>query len=562
MKQVLILNITRMGDLVQMGPLLERLHEEWPDVQIDLVVDRRFAAVAALLGGLREVLTFDFHDLIDHSRAATRDVVALYDEFHAWAGPLRERRYDRAVNLTFNQPSTFLASYVAAPDLRGAHCGWDGGTVVTNPWMAYFTDIHRFRRVNRFNLVDVYALGGSGPGRFAPLKLTVPAAARTWAGEYLRVPADESGEWIAVQAGASDVMKAWRPEHFGVTLARVSGRWSGGLLFIGTQGEQQTIARVVQVYKEAGGKNVIKNAAGQTSLEQLTALLAQCRLLLTNDTGPMHLAVAVGTPVIDLSVGHVDFRETGPYGQGHWVIQPELDCAPCSFEQVCAHHSCKDRIPSESVAELILHQLDKADRPAADPGFRLYRSDVDEDQLGTFRLVAGAENPMTAWYGTFWRRFWYERFTNRSSRVPEPTAPPPDASEALASIDGLQPILSRLCRRADDVVRVAAKRTISVKQVHQLQQDQRADRERAAAVGLASFATSPATVAFLRTIQGDDVQGLDRLARYHADAYREWAEHVAVIKKAIQSKRPPGTGRDLHVIPARELCAEGGPHYP
>ncbi|MDH5499409.1 MAG: hypothetical protein OEY12_18455, partial [Nitrospira sp.] len=84
MKQVLIVNITRMGDLVQMGALLSRLQEEWPGADVDLVVDRRFAPVAALLKGLRQVIPFDFHALIDESRAVVKDVVSLYQDVNVW----------------------------------------------------------------------------------------------------------------------------------------------------------------------------------------------------------------------------------------------------------------------------------------------------------------------------------------------------------------------------------------------------------------------------------------------------------------------------------------------
>src|ERR1044071_1713040 len=102
MKQVLILNITRMGDLVQMGTLLARLREEWPGVAVDLVVDRQFAPVASMLSGLRDIMAYDFHALIDESRACVKDTIALYREVAAWAGDLHERHYDRIINLTFN----------------------------------------------------------------------------------------------------------------------------------------------------------------------------------------------------------------------------------------------------------------------------------------------------------------------------------------------------------------------------------------------------------------------------------------------------------------------------
>jgi len=207
-RQVLIINVTRMGDLVQMGTLLARLQEEWPGVEVDLVVDRRFAAVASLLTALREIIPFDFHAVIDDSRVAAKSAVTLYRDMAMWAAPMVARRYDRIINLTFNQPSALLSSYIGAPDIRGARAAWDGGSVIENGWMGYFTDMHRFRALNRFNLVDVYALGGSRPGAFAPLSVTVTPEAREWAKRFLTAPANAPAEWIAVQAGASDVMKA------------------------------------------------------------------------------------------------------------------------------------------------------------------------------------------------------------------------------------------------------------------------------------------------------------------------------------------------------------------
>lgn len=529
MKQVLIINITRMGDLVQMGALLDRLHEERPGVAVDLLVDRRFAPVASLLKGLREVIAVDFHELIDESRAHVKDVVVLYHETAAWAKPLAERRYDRVINLTFNRPSALLAGFIGAPDIRGARSAWDGGLVVENPWMAYFCDFHLFRRMNRFNLVDIYALGGSRPGAFAPLRLSLAREDRTWAQEALA----GSAEWIAVQAGASDGMKAWRPHLFGLALANVSKRWQGGILFIGSREEEATIAEVIQVYREAGGKNPVMNMAGRTTLNQLAGLLADCRLLLTNDTGPMHIGVAMGTSVIDLSVGHVDFQETGPYGPGHWVVQPELDCAPCGFEQVCAHHACKDRISPDFVADLLGHVLQTGPCPTEVSGVRLYESGVDEDGLGAFRLKAGRESPVTVWYAAFWRRYWYEAHTGLRSRLPPPEGMSPDVSEVQGQLRTLQPLLEAACRRADEIARAAGRAAVDISELKRLQHEQRTDQERLLRIGMATEALAPLSAAFARQIRNDDVLGLDRLARHQAVAYHTWLRRLVEIERYL-----------------------------
>jgi ADP-heptose:LPS heptosyltransferase len=528
-RQVLIINITRMGDLIQMGALLSRLQEEWPGAAVDLVVDRRFAPVAALLKGLRYVISFDFHALIDESRAAVKDVSSLYQDVNAWVKPLTERRYDRVINLTFNRPSALLAGVIGARDIRGARSAWDGGMVVDNPWMAYFCDFHQFRRFNRFNLVDIYALGGSGLGSFTPLQVMIPDEDRAWARQALA----GSSQWVAVQAGASDVMKAWHPHLFGLSLAHLSKQWHGGLAFIGSSEEETTIAEVMRVYREAGGRNPVKNMAGRTTLSQLAALLAECRSLLTNDTGPMHVGVATGTSVIDLSVGHVDFQETGPYGIGHWVIQPELDCAPCGFDQVCAHHACKNRISPDFVADLLLHVLKSAPCPSKVMGARLYMSDVDEDGLGSFRLKVGTETAVIAWYASFWRRYWYETHTGTCGKVPAAVGPVPDAMQARESIQRLVPLLDAACRRADEIARLATREPINLSHVKRLQQEQGVEKERLHLVGMNSPATAPITAAFLRQLQSDNVKGLSRLARHHAGAYRTLLTRVFDIERRL-----------------------------
>ena len=556
-RQVLILNITRMGDLVQMGTLLSRLQEEWPGVAVDVIVDRRFAAVASLLPGLRDIITYDFHALIDDSRAAVKSVTALYADLATWARPLVERRYNRIINLTFNRPSALLASYIGAPDIRGARCAWDGESVIENPWMAYFTDMHHFRAMNRFNLVDVYALGGSGPGTYAPLSAQVTTAAREWAQHFLTAAPETATEWIAVQAGASDVMKAWRPEHFGRTLAHLSARWKGGIALIGTPAEQDTIAQVVRVYREAGGRNPVLNAAGQTTLEQLVGLLAECRLLLTNDTGPMHLAVGVQVPVIDLSVGHVDFRETGPYGSGHWVVQPELECAPCGFDQVCAHQTCKDRLPTTMVADLLLHVLDKGECPPVTPGYRLYRSSVDEDQLGSYCAVGTEESSDLDWYSRYWRRYWYETLTHRASRVPVDSTVPQNAAAAAHHLAGMMPDIDRLCRQADAIVQAATQVAQSPGSLQALQREQTALRERVVHSGMAHIASSPVTTSFVRSIHHDHVRGLDRMARHHALAYRQWRRHLTEIYRHLTQSPSKSTSRRLAMFTDSSVAHSG-----
>ena len=536
MKQVLIINVTRMGDLIQTGPLLSRLREEWPDVAIDLVVDRSFTPTAALLTGLRRVISYDFTRLLDDCRTQSKSLVTLMQEMTAWAAPLRAARYDRIVNLTFNRQTGLLASYIGAPDLRGITAGPDGSPIVQNPWLSYFTDLHRHRRFNRFNLVDLYAMGGSGPGAFSPLSITVPADGRAWADVFLRSQARTVRQWIAVQVGASDVMKAWRPEYFGRTMAHLSRHPDVGFVVIGMAAEAEAIESAKAAYRTNGGAVPILDASGRTTLNQLVGLLSRCRLLLTNDTGPMHLAVGVGTAVIDLSVGHVDHHETGPYGPGHWVIQPDLACSPCGFDQICAHHACKDRLIPEEVATLCLHALAQAPFPSWSAGVRVYQSSTDADGLGSFIMRAGHADASAAWYADFWRRFWYEDFTGRPSQLAPNVEPAPDRERAMAWMrETVQP-LRRLEQQARHIATLTRRHPLPVSLLQQEQTRLRQGREQLLPQMMVHSATGPSTVAMIRDIHNDDAVGLTMLADRHVQAYRRWQQRIDRVNRVLSAE--------------------------
>ncbi len=538
-RQVLLINITRMGDLVQMGTLLQRLQHEWPGAAVDLVVDERFAPVAKLLPHLRNIISYDFHRLVDESRAQRKDVVTLYRDMTRWAAPLVDARYDRVINLTFNRRSGLLASYVGAKELRGIAAPKDGDVTIHNPWMAYLTDVHAQRRFNHFNLVDIYALGGSGPGPFAPLSLTISAETNQWARDFLAAHGGPHIPWMAVQVGASDPMKAWRPELFGRTLAELSRRTKLGYVFIGTEEERKSIHISQTTYRQAGGNGPLCDAVGRTTLPQLAAVLAQCRALLTNDTGPMHLAVGVGTPVIDLSVGHVDFRETGPYGSGHWIVQPDLGCAPCGFDQVCFHHACKDKLMPEDMAALCLHVLTGAAVPQSISGARIYRSHVDEDGLGNAELYAGREDPTVSWYGRFWRRFWFEQFTGRCSEVPVQADLPPDLTEVLFLLDHLMPLATGLVSTAEELARLTTRRPLPIRALQEMEAHEGSARQKVVGLSMQSPATAPLAVALVRDTHNDEGVELTGMAQTRLATYRRWQKRLHTVAAYFRSLHKP-----------------------
>jgi ADP-heptose:LPS heptosyltransferase len=548
-KQVLIINITRLGDLVQTVPLLARLEQEWPGVAIDLVVDTRLAPMAALLPGLRRVLTYDFSTLQNTNNAEAGGTDTPTSELMAWTQSLATVGYDRVINLTFTRWSGVLAEAIGAPDTRGA-VTTKGISILKNPWLAYCVDMHQFRRFNRFNVADLFALGGSGLGSHQPIHFTVPSQTVEWARARVAAYCKLGLPLVAVQVTASKTKKSWRPEYFGQTMAALSRQTPCVFVLTGTASDAADVAVAVTAYQAAGGTSELCNMVGQTDVHQLAALLKECQLVLASDTGPMHLAVGVGTPVINISVGHVDFRETGPYGPGHWVVQPVLDCAPCDMAEACAHHRCKELVVPDQVAELARHVLGLAPFPECWTGVRVYQSAIDADGLVCYQRRAGHHDAVVEWYGAFWRRFWYEQFTGHTSRVPHELTPT-DLTEQQDHFRQLAPELDQVVQHAEQLASLCHQPTVSTGNLKTIQDKLIAARQTVMPTAMASPAFGPITTALLRDLYDGRVLDTRTRADHQARAYRTWKTRIYEVMNQLQqtqdTRRMPHSSGRLHV---------------
>lgn len=153
------------------------------------------------------------------------------------------------------------------------------------------------------------------------------------------------------------------------------------------------------------------DAVGETGIEELYSLVGRCAALVSNDTGTMHFAAAAGVPAVMLCIGPAFFRCTGPYGEGHLALQPDLPCSPCPYSLVCADPVCRDTISPEAVFSACRMILAGADGlgNADFSGVRVYRSSFAPDGYltwdGLFNVDAWEEEQVkrreSAWKGCF-----------------------------------------------------------------------------------------------------------------------------------------------------------------
>jgi len=134
--------------------------------------------------------------------------------------------------------------------------------------------------------------------------------------------------WVAMNVSARWPTKRWPAESFAEVADRMLQEGYGAVVMIGGPDERAEVAAVSGMMKTPA-----IDLAGATTVGLLPALLIKASLLITNDSGPMHVAAAVGTPVVAL-FGPTSAVRTGPYGVGHGVLTGKVPCSPC-FSRTC-----------------------------------------------------------------------------------------------------------------------------------------------------------------------------------------------------------------------------------
>jgi len=145
--------------------------------------------------------------------------------------------------------------------------------------------------------------------------------------------------------------KRWLPERFADVASAVAAEENIEWVLFGTAADAEIGATIANALGAA-----CVNRIGQTSVEQLADELRECRLLLTNDTGTMHLATLVGVPVVAI-FGSTEHRLTGPLGVGHAVVRRHVECSPCFLRECPIDFRCMHAVTSAEVTQQVLRKL-------------------------------------------------------------------------------------------------------------------------------------------------------------------------------------------------------------
>ena len=337
-RRILAVRLDAAGDVLMTGPALRALKESAPGRHVTLLTSSAGAAAARLMPEVDDVIEY----VAPWMKPAAGDDPA---EHLAMIERLRAEAFDAAVIFTVysqNPLPAALMTQLAGIPLRLAHCRENPYGLLTN-WVREPEPDDLLRHEVRRQL-DLVASVGARPSS-ERLAVRVPEAAKQRM-QALIANVDRARPWVVMHVGASAESRRYpRFAEVARTLHEFHG-WQ--LIFTGGPGERDLIDCV----RDTSGVPSL-SLAGDLDLGELAALLAEAPLLISNNTGPAHLAAAVATPVVDLYA--LTNPQHAPWMVPHRLLFNAVACAPC-YRSVCpeGHHACLAAVTPEDVVRAAL----------------------------------------------------------------------------------------------------------------------------------------------------------------------------------------------------------------
>jgi ADP-heptose:LPS heptosyltransferase len=348
-RRILLLRLERIGDLVMALPAIRDVRAQAPQATIDLVVGSWNLSIARSLPYVNNVHTLDAGWLA--REAGGGGFVRLLAAARLW----QRRRYDLGINFEPDIRSNMLLAASGAAWTAGWTGG--GGGPLLDVSLTFDTSVHTSENARRL----VWSVcGDAQPASTGPL-IAIPEDVRRAASE--RLAGIRHGPVVGVHASGGRLVKQWEPGRFAEVARRLVDGRGAGIVLTGGAADRE----MVDAVKGTLPRERVIDVAGEIDLLELAALLERLDLLITGDTGPMHLASAVGTPIVAV-FGPSDPARYAPSGPADRIVRSGIECSPCNRIRTppshCVGHipDCLMRVPSAQVYEAACSSLEYSAR--------------------------------------------------------------------------------------------------------------------------------------------------------------------------------------------------------
>ncbi len=361
-KNILLIKLSALGDVVHTFPVLNTLRRRYPKARIDWLVASDIAELLQGNPAIANVIEFPRDEwskpwqaapYLGAARLIARLRAAQYDLVLDLQGQLRSAVFAFAsgapVRIGFDKPRKDVWRTLSRkiPD-QAKHHAWQGAR--EGSWLAYThhivlptLDLHPVERY--LGVAPILGLDDGAPDFSFP----IPPEAATRIDALLDYyDIGKAKPLVAMAPGTNWETKQWRRDGF-AEVARHFLQKAFAVSLIGSDSER---ALCEEIAKLAPG---VVNLAGETTLPELAALIRRATICVTNDSGPMHLAVALDRPVVSI-FGPTDPVWAGPYRRAGAVLRAELPCSPCYLRKLrdCTHgHACMEHVSAAAVIERV-----------------------------------------------------------------------------------------------------------------------------------------------------------------------------------------------------------------
>ena len=342
-RNILIINLMYIGDLLFTTPLLRTLRTHFPEANIAMLADEKNVDVVRYNEHLSELIAIDkkgYHNKLPNYIRLVADI--------------RKRKFDLVINLHSNERASVIGAFSGAKKIVGYSS--KGLGVFFDCLVQERTDIHQvdaYLDVLKSIGIDHFDNQGIemwvddvAQRRADEIWIKTFSACHCEQGEAISSPQTGIPKVIGINTGGSWLTKRWTKTGFSQLADRLLEQ-GDGIAFFGGPMDRADVEEIVSLMKH---KSHAKLAifTGKTTLLEMAALVKKCTALVTGDSGPMHIAVAVKVPVVAI-FGPSDSRRYAPYRQESHVIKCGCECQPCGKHSCDVGHICMEQITVEMV---------------------------------------------------------------------------------------------------------------------------------------------------------------------------------------------------------------------
>ncbi len=334
----LVVQLARLGDTIQSLMALRAAKQLYPELEIHFVAREKFASAARRVPWLHNVIPLPTESLLGPILSGDKRESEGLKEIARWVQPLVQEPWDMVINWSYSEASSYLTGLLPARIKLGYSRRKDTSFSSIDGWSNYIQGVVQGRIEQNIHLTDILttqvltalqihfgdpANEGNSPvtsKSFFSLELGEHEIGAGWN--------DLSRKWIAMQLGAGREDKTWKPENWAIVAAKILRRHPEcGVILLGGNEDQVRARRFLAALQaECASANTLElerrviSLVGQTDFDLWASVVGRCQWLFAGDTAAIHLASVLGTRVLNLSIGPVRWAETGPYGNGHYVV--------------------------------------------------------------------------------------------------------------------------------------------------------------------------------------------------------------------------------------------------